>query len=61
MRLTWMVIAVAVTIGIFLGFIDLGFSRLFDVILGVVSRLSTTADTQLLWYIVHTYRAKRSA
>ena len=34
MRLTWMVIAVAVTIGIFLGFIDLGFSRLFDVILG---------------------------
>ena len=34
MPLTWMVIAVAVAIGIFLGFIDLGFSRLFDVILG---------------------------
>ena len=34
MRLTWMVISVAVTIGIFLGFVDLGFSRLLDVILG---------------------------
>ena len=34
MRLTWMVISVAVAIGIFLGFVDLGFSRLLDVILG---------------------------
>ena len=34
MRLTLMVIAVSATIGIFLGLIDMGFARLFDVILG---------------------------
>ena len=34
MRLTIMVIAVAVAVGIFLGVIDIGFARLFDVILG---------------------------
>ena len=33
-RLTIMVIAVAVAVGIFLGVVDLSFSRLFDVILG---------------------------
>ena len=33
MRLTLMVISVAVTIGIFLGIVDLGFSRLLNVIL----------------------------
>jgi preprotein translocase subunit SecE len=32
-RLTIMVIAVAVTIGIFLGLVDLVFSRIFDVVL----------------------------
>ncbi|HAC18433.1 MAG TPA: preprotein translocase subunit SecE [Dehalococcoidia bacterium] len=34
MRLTLMVISVAVVIGIFLGIVDLGFSRLLDVLLG---------------------------
>ncbi len=34
MRLTLMVISVAVAIGIFLGVVDLGFARLLDVILG---------------------------
>ena len=34
MRLTIMVLAVAATIGIFLGVVDIGFSRIFDVILG---------------------------
>ena len=34
MRLSMMVIAVAVTVGLFLGIIDIGFARLFDVILG---------------------------
>lgn len=34
MRLTIMVISVAVAIGIFLGLVDLGFSRLLNVILG---------------------------
>ena len=34
MRLTLMVISVAVAIGIFLGIVDLGFARLLDVILG---------------------------
>ena len=34
MRLTIMVLAVAVTIGIFLGIVDIVFSRIFDVILG---------------------------
>lgn len=33
-RLSIMVIAVAAAIGTFLGAVDLGFSRLFDVILG---------------------------
>ena len=33
-RLSLMVIAVSVTVGIILGVIDLGFSSLFDVILG---------------------------
>ena len=33
-RLTLMVISVAVAIGIFLGIVDLGFARLLDVILG---------------------------
>jgi preprotein translocase subunit SecE len=34
MRLTIMVLSVAVTIGIFLGIVDIGFSRIFDVVLG---------------------------
>jgi preprotein translocase subunit SecE len=34
MRLTYMVISVAVAIGIFLGLVDLGFSELLSVILG---------------------------
>ena len=34
MRLSLMVISVAVVIGIFLGLIDIGFGRLFSVILG---------------------------
>ena len=34
MRLTLMVISVSVVIGIFLGIVDLGFSRLVDVMLG---------------------------
>jgi len=34
MRLTIMVISVAIAIGIFLGLVDLGFSRLLNVILG---------------------------
>jgi len=34
MRLSIMVISVAVSVGIFLGAIDLGFSRLFDGLLG---------------------------
>ena len=34
MRLTLMVIAVSAAIGLFLGLIDMGFARLFDVILG---------------------------
>ena len=34
MRLTVMVIAVATVVGIFLGLVDLGFARLFDLILG---------------------------
>ena len=34
MRLTLMVISVAVAIGIFLGFVDLGFSELLNVLLG---------------------------
>ena len=34
MRLTMMVIAVSVAVGLFLGIIDIGFARLFDVILG---------------------------
>ena len=33
-RLSIMVIAVALTVGVILGAIDFGFSRLFDVILG---------------------------
>ena len=33
-RLTVMVIAVAISVGIFLGIIDLGFARIFDVIFG---------------------------
>jgi len=33
-RLTIMVISVAVAVGIFLGVIDLAFSRLFDILLG---------------------------
>jgi preprotein translocase subunit SecE len=34
MRLTLMVIAVSAAVGLFLGLIDMGFARLFDVILG---------------------------
>jgi preprotein translocase subunit SecE len=34
MRLTLMVIAVSVAVGLFLGAIDIGFARLFKVILG---------------------------
>ena len=34
MRLTIMVIVVAASVGIFLGIIDLGFARLFDLLLG---------------------------
>ena len=34
MRLTLMVLAVAVAVGIFLGIVDIGFTRLFDIILG---------------------------
>ena len=34
MRLSIMVISVAVAVGIFLGIIDLAFARLFDVLLG---------------------------
>ena len=34
MRLTMMVIAVAGAVGAFLGLVDIGFARLFDVILG---------------------------
>ena len=34
MRLTIMVVLVSATIGAFLGFVDLGFARLFAVILG---------------------------
>ena len=34
MRLTLMLISVSVVIGIFLGIVDLGFSRLVDVMLG---------------------------
>ena len=34
MRLTLMVIAVSATVGMFLGGIDMGFARLFGVILG---------------------------
>ncbi|MCH7801684.1 MAG: preprotein translocase subunit SecE [Chloroflexi bacterium] len=34
MRLTLMVISVSVVIGIFLGIVDLGFSRLLNVMLG---------------------------
>jgi len=34
MRLTLMVISVAVAVGIFLGIVDMVFSRLLDVILG---------------------------
>ena len=34
MRLTLMVLAVAATVGVFLGLVDIAFSRLFDVILG---------------------------
>ena len=33
-RLTLMVLGVSAVIGAFLGFVDLGFARLFDVILG---------------------------
>ena len=33
MRLTLMVLAVAAAVGVFLGLIDIGFARLFDVIL----------------------------
>ena len=34
MRLTLMVLAVAVAVGIFLGLVDIGFTRLFGAILG---------------------------
>ena len=34
MRLTLMVLAVAGAVGVFLGVVDIAFSRLFDVILG---------------------------
>lgn len=34
MRLTLMVISVSIVIGIFLGLVDLGFSRLLNVLLG---------------------------
>jgi preprotein translocase subunit SecE len=33
MRLTLMVIAVSATVGVFLGLVDIAFSRVFDVIL----------------------------
>ena len=33
-RLTMMVIAVSATVGVFLGAVDLAFTRLFDVLLG---------------------------
>ena len=33
-RLTLMVIAVSASVGLFLGLVDLGFSRMFDIILG---------------------------
>jgi preprotein translocase subunit SecE len=33
MRLTLMVIAVSATVGVFLGLVDIGFSRIFNVIL----------------------------
>ena len=33
-RLTWMVIIIAGAIGLFLGLVDVGFSRLFEVVLG---------------------------
>ena len=33
MRLTLMVVAVSATVGVFLGMVDIGFSRIFDVIL----------------------------
>ena len=33
-RLTLMVLAVSATIGVFLGLVDIGFARMFDVILG---------------------------
>ena len=34
MRLTLMVLAVSAAVGVFLGLVDIGFARLFDVILG---------------------------
>ena len=34
MRLSLMVIAVSAAVGIFLGFVDLGFAKIFDFILG---------------------------
>ena len=34
MRLTLMVLAVSATIGVFLGLVDIGFTRMFDPILG---------------------------
>ena len=34
MRLTLMVIAVSAAVGVFLGIVDMGFSRLLDIILG---------------------------
>jgi preprotein translocase subunit SecE len=34
MRLTLMVLAVSATVGLFLGAVDMGFARLFGVILG---------------------------
>lgn len=33
-RLTLMVLAVSASVGVFLGLVDIGFARLFDVILG---------------------------
>jgi preprotein translocase subunit SecE len=33
MRLTLMVVAVSATVGVFLGLVDIGFARIFDVIL----------------------------
>ena len=34
MRLTLMVLAVSAAVGVFLGLVDIGFARLFDIILG---------------------------